>query len=196
MCLIFAMIFLFIPWQVAFLGCWIIFLYSCANLPSRRSPIDISATIPLINLDQSQVVAEDNSAIISVSDAESHPKSPWDNQVDRLGHHHGNMHLLLLMTWLLPLTAPILVVWVRTLMTAGYTVPFSGDHNFLNVAPFLLLVDSSNQMSAVDIRSVHLFCGGFDSNLMLVIVIAIGCATPSNGPSSVLLSLQYSQDHE
>ncbi|KAF8204692.1 GPI-inositol-deacylase [Pholiota molesta] len=52
-----------------------------------------------------------------------------------------NMHLLLLMTWLLPLTAPVLAVWVRTLLTAGYTTPFDGDHNFLAVLPFLIYVD-------------------------------------------------------
>jgi len=30
---------------------------------------------------------------------------------------------------------------VRTLSTAGYTTPFDGDHNFLYVAPWLLVVD-------------------------------------------------------
>ncbi|KAF8897930.1 PGAP1-like protein-domain-containing protein [Infundibulicybe gibba] len=84
MCLIFILIALFIPWQVAFLGCW----------------------------------------VIQLTDVRNH-----------------NMHLLLLMTWLLPLTAPVLAVWVRTLMTAGLTTPFDGDHFFLHVAPFLCLVD-------------------------------------------------------
>ena len=32
-----------------------------------------------------------------------------------------NMHLMLLMTWLLPLTCPVLAVWVRTLASAGIT---------------------------------------------------------------------------
>ena len=49
--------------------------------------------------------------------------------------------MLLFMTWLLPLSAPILAVWVRTLFTAGFTTPFDGDHNFLHVLPFLILVD-------------------------------------------------------
>lgn len=56
-------------------------------------------------------------------------------------HKNANEHLLLLMTWLLPLAAPVLAVWVRTLMTAGYTTPFDGDHNVLYVAPFLILVE-------------------------------------------------------
>ncbi len=45
------------------------------------------------------------------------------------------------MTWLLPLAAPVLAVWVRTLLTAGITTPFDGDHNVFNVLPFLILVD-------------------------------------------------------
>lgn len=45
------------------------------------------------------------------------------------------------MTWLLPLAAPVLAVWVRTIQTAGYTTPFNGDHNVFKVAPVLVLVD-------------------------------------------------------
>jgi GPI inositol-deacylase len=57
---------------------------------------------------------------------------------DNVNH---NLHFLLLMTWLLPLAAPVLAVWVRTLLTAGLTTPFDGDHNFLAVVPFLVLTD-------------------------------------------------------
>jgi glycosylphosphatidylinositol deacylase len=52
--------------------------------------------------------------------------------------------VLLLLTWLLPLTAPVLAVWVRTLATAGPIALDSigtGDHNFLSVAPYLILVE-------------------------------------------------------
>ena len=56
---------------------------------------------------------------------------------------HARAHLLLLMTWLLPLAAPVLAVWVRTLYTAGITTPFDGDHNVLNVLPYLVLVDGA-----------------------------------------------------
>jgi len=45
------------------------------------------------------------------------------------------------MTWLLLPVAPILVVWVRTLATAGLATPFDGDHNFLNILPFLIVTD-------------------------------------------------------
>lgn len=61
------------------------------------------------------------------------------SDVDR--ERQSNECLLLLMTWLLPLAAPVLAVWVRTLATAGLTTPFDGDHNFLYVAPFVVLLD-------------------------------------------------------
>jgi len=57
---------------------------------------------------------------------------------------HDAEHVLLLLTWLLPLVAPLLAVWVRTLATAGPTALSSfgrGDHSFLSVAPYLILVD-------------------------------------------------------
>lgn len=52
--------------------------------------------------------------------------------------------MLLFLTWLLPLAAPVLAVWVRTLATAGPVALDSigtGDHNFLSVAPYLILVE-------------------------------------------------------
>jgi len=51
------------------------------------------------------------------------------------------MTILLLIFWLLPLVAPVLAVWVRTLATAGLTTPFDGDHDVLASASFLLFVD-------------------------------------------------------
>ncbi|KIJ56766.1 hypothetical protein M422DRAFT_197939 [Sphaerobolus stellatus SS14] len=50
-------------------------------------------------------------------------------------------HILLLIFWLLPLVGPVLVVWVRTLQTAGLTTPFDGDHDVLACVTFLLFVD-------------------------------------------------------
>ena len=52
-------------------------------------------------------------------------------------------HLLLLLLWLLPFAAPVLAVWVRTLQTAGFTVPFDGDHNIFSVLPWLLLGEAA-----------------------------------------------------
>ncbi|KAJ7693919.1 GPI-inositol-deacylase [Mycena rosella] len=103
--LIFLLIFLFVPWQVAFLGCWTIHLYNCA---------------------------------VAQVHVRGGPAPPPPHVA---GNHNHNTHLLLLMTWLLPLAAPVLVVWARTLAVAGLTTPFDGDHFVLGVAPFLLLVD-------------------------------------------------------
>ena len=55
--------------------------------------------------------------------------------------HAQKMTILLLIFWLLPLVAPVLAVWVRTLATAGLTTPFDGDHDVLASASFLLFVD-------------------------------------------------------
>ncbi|KZW04344.1 PGAP1-domain-containing protein [Exidia glandulosa HHB12029] len=52
-------------------------------------------------------------------------------------------HVLLLLLILLPLQAPVLPVWVRTLLTAGYTTPFNGDHNVLSILPMMILVGFS-----------------------------------------------------
>ena len=51
--------------------------------------------------------------------------------------------LLLLLLWLLPFAAPVLAVWVRTLQTAGFTVPFDGDNSILRILPWLLLGEAA-----------------------------------------------------
>jgi len=137
MLLIFVLIFVLVPWQVAYLGCWLIHLFTCASssreISNFRSPPTPRVTaIPLIR------VADTNGEVHEDKPAEAQ-RGPLPKH--RIDNHNHNMHLLLLMTWLLPLVAPVLAVWVRTLVTAGLTTPFDGDHDFLNVAPFLVLVD-------------------------------------------------------
>ena len=112
------LIFLILPWQIAFLGCWIIHLYTCAT---------------------SQVkIDDDGTESSSPGDLDGPPAyiKPMTN--DERNH---NMLVLLWMTWLLPLVAPVLVVWVRTLMTAGLTAHFDGDHNPAHVISFVILVE-------------------------------------------------------
>ncbi|KAJ7126419.1 PGAP1-like protein-domain-containing protein [Mycena crocata] len=132
MALIFLLIFLFVPWQVAFLGCWIIHLYNCAVAQvhvSQIAAIPDTVAIPLLRRrDEGDGVVDE-------------PRRPSPPPPHITGNHNHSMHLLLLMTWLLPLAAPVLVVWVRTLAVAGLTTPFDGDHFFLSAAPFLVLVD-------------------------------------------------------
>ena len=103
----------FIPFQVAFIIVFMVQLFACAGRPGAPS---IRPSSP-------------------VSSASPTPET-WRRQETRKS---SNFHILLLLTWLLPFTAPILVVWVRTLQTAGYTVPFDGDHNILAILPWLLL---------------------------------------------------------
>ncbi|KAF7970245.1 hypothetical protein HWV62_24492 [Athelia sp. TMB] len=127
------LIFLILPWQIAFLGCWIIHLYTCAA---------------------SQVKIDDDGTESSSSgDPEGPPAytKPMTND-----EHNHNMLVLLWMTWLLPLVAPVLVVWVRTLMTAGLTAHFDGDHNPAHVISFVILVEllSSRRLKAVSNKYV------------------------------------------
>lgn len=76
-----------------------------------------------------------------IANDQDNDSSPTYMRPYSVDEHNHNLLLLLWMTWLLPLVAPVLAVWVRTLITAGIAVPFESDHNFLNVAPFVILVE-------------------------------------------------------
>lgn len=132
--LIFLVIFVLVPWQVAFLGCWLIHFFTCA-----------ASLVDLTRFEQQHPTGAEAIPLVPVfprpdpqSEAERSP-SPHSTLVQVVNAH---LHLLLFMTWLLPLAAPVLAVWVRTLATAGLTTPFDGDHNFLYVAPYLALVEA------------------------------------------------------
>ncbi|PPR02655.1 hypothetical protein CVT24_002138 [Panaeolus cyanescens] len=125
-----SLIFLLIPWQVAYLGCWLLHLHTCASALRNPRHLKVPADSP-VELDTAQPVEHRDSNAVSLQ----------SNLLPTLNTTHHYFYTLLLMTWLLPLTAPILAVWVRTLLTAGFTTPFDGDHNFVAVLPFLILVD-------------------------------------------------------
>ncbi|KAI0329552.1 GPI-inositol-deacylase [Cubamyces sp. BRFM 1775] len=132
--LIFLLIFILVPWQVAFLGCWLIHFFTCA-----------ASLVDLARFELQHPTGAEAIPLVPVSpraDSQSETgrtPSPHSAQAQLVNAH---LHLLLFMTWLLPLAAPVLAVWVRTLATAGLTTPFDGDHNFLYVAPFLALVEA------------------------------------------------------
>lgn len=113
------------------MGCWLYHLYTC-SVP-RAVPLPQPTAIPLLRQPPSEAQEDDPPL----------PPSPNLTLTPSTTQINEREHLLLLMTWLLPLTAPVLVVWVRTLYTAGLTTPFDGDHNVLCVLPYLVLVDSS-----------------------------------------------------
>lgn len=124
------LVFLFVPWQVAFMGCWIAQLFTCSAMQA----------------DSWRMLGYSSLRLQRTSLQQSHPSA--DNAGSELRSQQKidpneffNLHLLLLMTWLLPFVAPVLVVWVRTLYVAGLTTPFDSDHFFINVAPFLVVVD-------------------------------------------------------
>ncbi|GAA96257.1 uncharacterized protein L969DRAFT_14453 [Mixia osmundae IAM 14324] len=76
-------------------------------------------------------------AYILLQDPSSATALVWRRRWDR---YHYYMVVLLIMLWLLPMNAAILIVWVRNL-SAGWIAPFSSDHNVLSVAGFLLWVE-------------------------------------------------------
>ncbi|TFK43831.1 GPI-inositol-deacylase [Crucibulum laeve] len=145
--LIFLAIFLFIPWQVAFLGCWLYHVHTCASTMQQDSQGSSSTDIPLLSR-ADDAEPDDLRSDAPVPDRILEQK-PWQEQETKRNNLNHNMHLLLFMTWLLPLVAPVLAVWVKTLVTAGLTTPFDGDHVFLNVIPFLVLVDFTSWNSGV-----------------------------------------------
>ncbi|KAG8218976.1 PGAP1-like protein-domain-containing protein [Butyriboletus roseoflavus] len=148
--LVLALILLFVPWQVAFLGCWVIQVLNC-NATSR--PKSYPGSVPtLASTPTSRTpTCEQDGKASDEDDPSAAPSSPSSSRSPSIpshmlkpmfaNAHNQNMHILLLMTWLLPLAAPVLAVWVRTIHTAGYTTPFNGDHNAFKVAPVLMLVD-------------------------------------------------------
>ncbi|TFK55658.1 PGAP1-domain-containing protein [Heliocybe sulcata] len=145
MSLVFALIFFFVPWQVAFLGNWLIFLWVCGTKPSATksaNPAPVEA-VPLVH----RTTAGDTHSRGGESDDADSSRSLAVLQ----STHNLYRHFLLLKTLLLPLVAPVLAVWVRTLYTAGLTTPFDGDHNFLFVAPWLILVDYASWAKGGDI---------------------------------------------
>ncbi|KAG6845440.1 hypothetical protein H0H87_009348 [Tephrocybe sp. NHM501043] len=115
-----------------------------------RSATTPGATaIPLIRIADTDADPAKHGDDRVLGEVQSHEAQREVLRKQKLNNHNHNMHLLLLMTWLLPLVAPVLAVWVRTLFTAGLTTPFDGDHDILNAAPFLVLVDFTSWNTGV-----------------------------------------------
>ena len=107
---------LFLPWQIAFLGCWAFHLVTCATYVPAPPPGD-APTPPPRNTQNPHL--------------RTTRAAPHDSQ-----------HVLLLLTCLLPLTTPVLAGWMHTLVTAGVSAAIAAaDHNVWAIAPYLVLVD-------------------------------------------------------
>jgi glycosylphosphatidylinositol deacylase len=132
------LIFILVPWQVAYLGCCLLHIHTCASFQRELASLHQRSRIVAVPLVQFSSLRENDEVTDDASGLERLSSGLYELKRDNINH---NLHFLLLMTWLLPLTAPVLAVWVRTLLTAGLTTPFDGDHNFLAVVPFLVLTD-------------------------------------------------------
>lgn len=150
-----------IPYQVAFVTTWLILLWTCASAPAQltvaepessssgvKEPFMDTLDIPLLpnapdaNLrsrSRSNSPTEVSSQGVPRADSSFRSSSPSARA--SLDASNLAKHVLLLQTLLVPLKAPVLAVWIRTLASAGYTTPFDGDHNILMVLPWLGLME-------------------------------------------------------
>ena len=124
-----------VPYQVAFLATFILHMASTST-PNSSPP----ASNSYIRLKDRSRSPTRTAGSRSPSASPSLATLKLHQDVTRIAQDE---HLLLLLLWLLPFAAPVLAVWVRTLQTAGVTVPFDGDHNILNVLPWLLLGEAA-----------------------------------------------------
>ncbi|KAG8993305.1 GPI inositol deacylase [Tulasnella sp. JGI-2019a] len=149
-----------IPYHVAFVTTWLILLWTCASCPGpvavfreqvapngSNAAFDEPTYIPLMPYTTASTPIEPASPVRSrrspQSLSEALPEIP-PAPTRRTSDSALNLvkHILLLQTLLIPLEAPVLVVWVRTLASAGYTTPFDGDHNILMALPWLVLMEA------------------------------------------------------
>jgi len=133
---VFLLVFFFVPWQVAFLGSYLIIFHTTVS--SSCSALSWRGRISHKPKDSSFSALPSPPFPPSRSNSRTRSESNLNNQIY---NHTFLTYFLLLKTLILPLFAPVLAVWVRTLSTAGYTTQFDGDHNFLYVVPWLLVVD-------------------------------------------------------
>ena len=137
---IFLLVFLFIPWQVAFLGSYLILFH--ATVSSYCSPLSWGRRVSHKSKDSSLSAHPPSPSSPPLPPSRSNSRTRSESHPSNQIHNHTVLtYFLLLKTLLLPLSAPVLAVWVRTLSMAGYTTRFDGDHNFLYVAPWLLVAD-------------------------------------------------------
>ncbi|KZT39644.1 PGAP1-domain-containing protein, partial [Sistotremastrum suecicum HHB10207 ss-3] len=118
-----------IPYQVVFVICFLIQLWTC-----------------IIGRKRLDDTGEDRS---KPPDAVREPESRKETEIRSPDHsemdvYNQNMHLLLLLSWLLPNMAPALAVWVRTMATAHSVTLFNSDHSVSPIIVFVALVEFSS----------------------------------------------------
>lgn len=124
----------FVPYQVAFVISWMVLIWHCSSFSGT------SGSTNEIHLRPIAVPSRGGSPRCDPGEG-----SPTPASIAKAELYNENVvrHLLLLQTFLLPLQAPVLAVWIRTLATAGYTAPFDGDHNVFMVLPWLIIAEGT-----------------------------------------------------
>ncbi|TFK66578.1 PGAP1-domain-containing protein [Pluteus cervinus] len=145
MCFLLLLVFFFVPWQAVFMGCWAVQLWTCAStlyrLPIPGTTPTPGATSPSMGRNSNDETRERDDSKSNGRPSSPGQKKPQDWRFLAMDDANQNMHILFLMTLLIPFAVPALVVWVRTLITAGITTPFGGDHSIFKALPFLIYVD-------------------------------------------------------
>ena len=114
MLVLFALVAYFLPYQFAYVVACLVQLANAARaLPSQGGPSELA----------------------SRAGATPHPSTTMTNYSN---YAHA---ILMLMIWILPINAPVLVVWIYNL-TVHYFSPFSSHHNVLSIMPIILLVET------------------------------------------------------
>lgn len=112
---LFALVATFVPYQFAFIVAFFVQVISCVRAINRA-----------------EAAAQRHSLHASSS------SSKVARHRDRANYLQS---VLVLMLWLLPLNAPVLVVWIRNL-SVHWLTPFSSDHNILLIAPIIFYVET------------------------------------------------------
>lgn len=81
-----------------------------------------------------------------------------ETQADQAHNFSNYTHsILILMLWVLPISLPVLVVWIHNL-TVHWLTPFETHHNLLSVLPYILLVECMSTGTMIPRMT-----GGYDS---------------------------------
>ncbi|KAG8923767.1 GPI inositol deacylase [Tulasnella sp. 417] len=156
-----------IPHQVAFVISWLMILWTSAtgqksvamsnepvSAPSNRQDLSTRDTLePAIPLSSIRAPSPSPARRRSspeprtlkpslVEFAESPPPTD-DGPTPPLSNAFALVqHVVLLQAFLFPTQGAVLAVWIRTLVTAGFTTPFDGDHNIFLAVFWLVLAEA------------------------------------------------------
>lgn len=118
------LVLLYLPYQFAFVVCTLTQIFSTFNAFLRD---------PSLNAYSTSFTPRDDKKIDIV-------KKP--NLIQN--YKNFNLSFTILMLWLVPISIPVLIVWVHDI-SLKWRTPFSSHHNILAILPIILLVQIMNQ---------------------------------------------------